>query len=213
MRILHIVPAAFEYFEVIRKEAFDLADSLNALGFESELITLQYSPVSRRFEKKVAEETKKRVNFERNYSEDEILEKFNQHDIIHLHIPFLGMGKKILKFKKNNPQKKFVITLYENLPYVDFFTIIIWLYNSYYVKRLINLADFVVAGSEQIFRRSGGFSYLKDEKKFVPLDSFVEFILENNFDLTKKINNLKLNKSNIHTAVAYGELYRLLGGE
>ncbi len=213
MKILHIVPAAFEYFEDIRERAFDLVDDLNQLGFDSEIVTLQYSAVSKRLEKKVAQETKKRIGFEKIYSGEELSEKIAKADVVHLHAPFLGMGKKLLKYKREHPQKKFLITLHRNLPYVDFFTIIIWLYNGFYLKRLMNVADFVVAENEQVFRAGGGFSYLKDLRKFVPMDNFSGFILENNQSLTEKIDALKLNKQNLYMAVAYGELYRLLSGE
>lgn len=213
MQILHIVPAAFEYFEDIRKEAFDLVDSLNSLGYDCEIITLQYSAVSKRLEKQVAQETKQRMQFEKIYNDTELKEQMDKAEIIHLHVPFLGMGKKLLKYKQDNPQKKFIITFHQNLPYTDFFTIIIWLYNSFYLRRLVNLADFVVAENEQIFRQGGGFSYLKDLKKFVSLDNFIDFIIKNDPNLTERLNSFKLDKSNIHTAVAYGELYRLLSGE
>jgi len=213
MKILHIVPTAFEYFESIRKEAFDLVDSLGQLGFEVDIITLQYGAVSKRFENKIAQETKERIGFEKMYSGDELFEKMEKADIIHLHTPFLGMGGKLLKYKREHPQKKFVITLYQNLPYIDFFTIIIWLYNNYYLRRLMNVADFVVAENEKVFRSGRGFAYLKDLNKFVSMENFNAFLLESNPHLTENINNLNINKQNLYTTVAYGELYRLLSGE
>ncbi|MDO9509874.1 MAG: glycosyltransferase family 4 protein [Candidatus Magasanikbacteria bacterium] len=213
MKILHIVPTAFEYFENIRKEAFGLVDSLGQLGFDVDIITLQYDAVSKRFQNKIAQETKERIGFKKIYSKDELVEKIEEADIVHLHTPFLGMGKKLLKYKKEHPQKKFIITLYQNLPYSDLFTIIIWLYNNYYLRRLMNVADFVIAENEQIFRSGGGFAYLKDLNKFVSIENFKIFLLESNPRLIENINNLKINKTNLHTAVAYGELYRLLGGE
>jgi len=213
MKILHIVPTAFEYFEKIRSEAFGLVDDLNNLGFACEIITLQYSAVSKRLKSRVAEESEERIGFEKNYGDKELADKLDKADIIHLHAPFLGMGKKLLKYKREHKEKKFLITMHANLPYSDLFTIIIWLYNGFYLKRLMNEADFVVAENEQIFRAGGGFSYLHDLQKFVPMNNFTDFILENNPGLTEKIDNLKLNKPDLYAAVAYGELYRLLSGE
>lgn len=213
IKILHIVPAAFDYFEEIRKEAFLLVDGLSELGFENYVFTLQYEAVNKRLEKKVQGETKGKMGFEKMYNITEIKQKMDEADIVHLHTPFLGMGKKILEYKKNNPQKKFVVTVHRGLQYVDFFTIIIWLYNNWYLSKIFKIADFVCATDEDVFEKQGGFSKLQDKKKFVPINNFINFINENNPALTEKLGELKINNSQTHSALAYGELYRILHGE
>lgn len=213
LKILHFVPSAFEYFDNIRKEAFTLIDSLGELGFENYVFTLQYSTVSKRLEKEIKEKTKDKMGFEKIHTMEEVEDKINEADIVHLHAPFLGMGKKLLEYKKKYPQKKFIVTVYRNLPYVDFFTIIIWLYNSWYLKRILNICDFVCASDEQVFKEARGFSMLKDEKKFVSIINLINFINDNNPSLAEKFGEVKIKTPQFQNALAYGELYRLLNGE
>ena len=212
MKILHFVPSAFEYFDEIREGAFKLIDGLDELGFNNYVFTLQYSAVSKRLEKEVKKESKGKLGFEKIHNLEEVEAKMAEADVIHLHAPFLGMGKKLLEFKKKFPQKKFVVTVYEDLPYTDFFTIIIWLYNSWYLKRILNVCDFVCADDEQKFREARGFSILKDGKKFVSINNFINFINENNPSLAEKFGGMTKNPY-FQKALAYGELYRLLHGE
>ncbi|HNU96132.1 MAG TPA: hypothetical protein PKH95_01870 [Candidatus Magasanikbacteria bacterium] len=213
IKVLHIVPSAFDYFEKIRKEAFLLVDSLDELGFDNYVFTLQYEAVNKRLEKKVQRETKGKMGFEKIYNIAEIKDKMDEADIIHLHAPFLGMGKKILEYKKKNPKKKFIVTLHPGLPYVDFFTIIIWLYNSWYLGKMFAIADFVAVENEDIFKKAGGFAKLKDEKKLVLINNFINFIKENNPVIEGKLDELKKNDLPTYSALAYGELYRILRGE
>ncbi len=213
MKILHIVPSAFEYFGDIRKQAFSLIEGLDDLGFENYVFTLQYDIVGKRLQKEIGETTGGRMKFEKIQNQDDVEKKLAEADVIHLHAPFMGMGKKLKIFKENNPQKKFIVTVYQNLPYLDFFTIIIWLYNSWYLRKLFNLADFVCAENDKIFRSIGGFSMLRDEKKFVPINEFINFIKENNPSLAERLSGPEKFGPQTENALAYGELYRLLGGE
>ncbi|HRY36383.1 MAG TPA: hypothetical protein P5230_00670 [Candidatus Magasanikbacteria bacterium] len=213
MKILHIIPSAFEYFGDIRKQAFALVENLGDLGFENYVFTLQYGVVGKRLETEIDQITKGKINFEKIQNQEDVDEKLAEADIIHLHVPFMGMGKKLAVYKEKNPQKKIVITVYQNLPYVDFFTIIIWLYNSWYLRKLFNLADFVCAENERVFKDCGGFSLLRDEKKFVPINDFINFIKENNPSLAGQFRGPEKNGPEIENALAYGELYRLLNGE
>ena len=213
IKILHFIPSAFEYFEDIRKEAFALIDALNELGFENFAFTLQYEAVNKRVKKEVSGKTRGRMNFEKIYNEKELEAKLDEADIIHLHAPFLGMGKKLVLYKQKYPRKKFVITLYRDLPYVDLFTIIIWLYNGWYLRKLMGVADFVCAKDESIFKKAGGFSMLKDDKKFMSITDLVNFINNNNPALAEEYSGLDIKGPQLHNALAYGELYRILHGE
>ena len=47
MRVIHIIPSAFEYFDDIRSQAFRLLDGLNKLGVETEAFTLQYGSTNK----------------------------------------------------------------------------------------------------------------------------------------------------------------------
>ena len=213
MKILHIVPSAFEYFGEIRERAFDLIEGLSELGFDNYVFTLQYGTVTKRFQKEVAAKTGGGLGFEKIHGPQEIDEKMEQADIIHLHAPFLGLGRKLLIFKTKHPEKKIIVSLYRNLPYTDLFTIIIWMYNNWYLKKLVNLADYVCAEDEQILKSFGGSNMLKDLNKFISLTNFINFINETNPSLAEEAQGLTLSGPQLQSCLAYGEIYRMLSGD
>lgn len=144
MKVLHIIPAAFHYFDDIRDAAFAAVDKLGALGVEAEVFTLQYggnpgSPKSRSAVKAVApgQEYKETVGLK------SMAESFSQFDIIHLHAPFLGAAGAIRKFKERNPAAPFVITYYHPFEAADLFGYYIKWYNHYHLRKLFALADWV----------------------------------------------------------------------
>ncbi|EKD42976.1 MAG: hypothetical protein ACD_72C00515G0006, partial [uncultured bacterium] len=42
MRVLHIIPSAFDYFDDIRSEAFKMIDAEIEMGIDAEAMTLEY---------------------------------------------------------------------------------------------------------------------------------------------------------------------------
>lgn len=213
MKVLHIVPSAFNYFDEVRKSVFELVGNLEEFGLDNYVFTLQYSTVNKRLEKEVEVQSKNKMSFEKIYNKEGFEEKLDWADIIHLHTPFLGMGKNILAYKKKHPQKKLLVTVHKNLQYIDFFTIIIWLYNRWYLNKIIEKADFVCAEDETIFEKTTGKKLRKDDKKFISLNYLINFINKDSPLLTEKLKDLKIKGPQSQEAVAYAELYRILNGE
>lgn len=143
MKVIHIIPAAFEYFDEIKSEAFGLVENVRELGFETEAITLQYTNASKKMEKEIAKVSSSSTLVSTENINDIILslEKF---DIVHLHTPMLGIAGKIIKWKMFHKDIPLVITRHKNIITADLLSFLIKLYNIYYLPRLYKLADLVV---------------------------------------------------------------------
>ncbi len=144
MRILHIIPAAFNYFDDIKAEAFKLVENLHKLGIETDVFTLQYggNPSSKSSMDSIRESAPSR-QFVGMVGGEKITDEFVDYDIIHLHCPFFGAANKILKWKMSNPKIPFVVTYYRDIESTDLFAWIIKWYNSYYLPKIFAVADIV----------------------------------------------------------------------
>ncbi len=146
MRIIHIIPTAFDYFDDIKRRAFKLVGEMNQYtGFESEAFTLQYNNAtkSEQAEVKTIAPDQKYIG---SQTTGEAFEYLNNFDVIHLHAPFLGAGKMLRRWRKNNLDKVFVVSDYRSVPTVDLIAIGIKWYNKYYLKRLKSVADIILEG-------------------------------------------------------------------
>lgn len=154
MRVLHIIPGAFDYFEDIRTEAFALMDDLEAIGVETEAFVLEYGPT------KVEEPWKKdetadglsgsstvnkKHSFKGAMSVTAMLERFEAFDVVHLHVPFFGGGHALRRWKERHPDRPFVMTYYRSVRTPDMFSLLISWYNAYYLGKLARQADIVVS--------------------------------------------------------------------
>jgi hypothetical protein len=173
MKVLHIIPSAFEYFDDIRAQAFEILEKENKLGVESDAITLEYGAVGRREKFEVAT-----VAPSRKYLGQESIEKNSQawqaYDIINLHCPFFGAAGKILDFLKFNPDKFFLITYHHDFVSPDFFGYFIKFYNYYYLPKLLNKAKVIVFFSNQRTESAVGIGMVKNESKVAVLGLFGE---------------------------------------
>ena len=143
LKILHIVPAAFDYFDDIKNYAFGLADRMNAYSnIEAEVITLQYNMPTRE-ERAAIKRVSPEHHYERAEAMEEAVEGFSGFDVIHIHVPFLGGAKDILRWKSENPKIPIVITFYRNVPTTDLISWYIKWYNSYYLPKIFAVADVV----------------------------------------------------------------------
>ncbi len=143
MRVIHIIPSAFEYFDDIRSRAFKLLDGLCKLGVENEAFTLQYGSTTKALKSSVAEASPAVHNYVGNFDIDAAITSFADFDIVHLHCPFFGAAGKILQWKKNNPDIPLVVTYYRDVKIVDTISLFIRLYNTYYLPKFFKLADAV----------------------------------------------------------------------
>lgn len=143
MKVIHIIPAAFEYFDQIKADAFKLVEELYKLGIETEAVALQYGNTSKRMENEV-----KKVASSHSLASTEdtgdVISSLEKFDIVHLHTPLFGMAGKIIKWKALHQNIPLVITHHPNIATADLFSLLIKLYNIYYLPRLFKTADLIV---------------------------------------------------------------------
>ncbi|OGH88482.1 MAG: hypothetical protein A3J93_04430 [Candidatus Magasanikbacteria bacterium RIFOXYC2_FULL_42_28] len=150
MKLTHIIPSAFEYFDDIRDRAFSWVEALNNLGVEVDVFTLQYGgkpPITVREE--VATVAPSR-NYEKTASVQAMTKIMatkitrKEPEIIHLHTPFLGGGGEIFKFIKSRPNAHLVVTHHRPVKFVDLISVYIYFYNRYYLPEFFTLADAIL---------------------------------------------------------------------
>jgi hypothetical protein len=143
LQVLHIIPAAFGYFDDIKDYAFGLVGEMNKYkDISANVFTLQYGPPTHS-EKEEVDEVAPGQEYAGSAPVGEIIDDFSLYDIVHLHAPFLGAAKRILQWKKDFPEIPLVITLYRDVPSVDLIAWGIKWYNNYYLPKLFKQADLV----------------------------------------------------------------------
>jgi len=168
MKILHIIPSAFDYFNDIRYEAFNLLEEEGDLGMESDAITVGYGSVTRKEKKETSA-----VAPSRRYIGQEDFKKtvkaWDYYDIVNLHCPFFGELGTVLKWSKEHPEKKLIITYHHDFVTPDFFGYFIKIYNYYFLPKLFDIANLVVFFAEQRNYSKLGIKMLKDRSKIAVL--------------------------------------------
>jgi hypothetical protein len=84
MRVTHIVPAAFNYFEDIRSAAFQLAGGLQNIGIETDLFTLQYESVNKRMKTEAQEASKNTHAYIGSMNGRDLITDLNSSDLVQL---------------------------------------------------------------------------------------------------------------------------------
>ncbi len=143
MRVIHVIPSAFEYFGDIRSQAFKLLDGLHKLGVESEAFTLQYGSTNKAEKASIKKASSSVHNYIGDFDINSAIANFSDFDIVHLHCPFFGAAGKILHWKKLHSDTPLVITYYRDVRIKDVMSIFIRFYNAYYLPKLFKLADTV----------------------------------------------------------------------
>lgn len=167
MKVLHIIPSAFDYFDDIRSDAFKIIQIEGEYGVESQAITLEYGVVTKREKKeiKVSAPDKKYLGQETIEKNSELWSEF---DIINLHCPFLGAAGKIFDWAKNNPDKSVVMTYHHDFKITDFFSWFIKLYNNFYLPKIFKQAKIVLFFFDRFETSQIGLKIFKnDEKTFI----------------------------------------------
>ncbi len=161
LRVLHIIPAAFEYFDDIKDYAFGLVGEMNSYNnIVADVFTLQYSSPTR-LEKASVEALAPEQEYVGLESVEEAVDDFSSYDIIHLHAPFLGGAKRIMQWKDDHPEVPLIITYYRSVDVVDLIALGIRWYNNYYLNKLFKRANFITVfpwsekRARQIAARSG----------------------------------------------------------
>lgn len=143
MKILHIVPSAFDYFSDIRERAFTIVEGLDALGWQNETITLQYGAPTRAEQFQLQQAAPSRAyGGESSAAEMETVD-FENCDLLHAHAPFIGAAGKILKWKKEHSNKPLVVSYYRDINLTDIFSFFFRVYNLFYLPKIFKIADAV----------------------------------------------------------------------
>jgi len=141
MKVIHIIPSAFDYFDDIRSEAFKLLEELHKGGVESEAFTLQYGSTGKALKASIKKVSPSVHDYIGNFDMDNAIASFSDFDIVHLHCPFFGAAGKILRWKKLNSNIPLVITYYRAVRVLDLMSLFIRFYNAYYLPKFFKLAD------------------------------------------------------------------------
>lgn len=207
MKILHIIPSAFSYFDDIKGKAMSLAEKQKELGFSVEAFTVQYQGFT---PKQAAESSLQAplLHFSGVFDAEEVISQLHYFDIIHFHAPFLGIIGKICGLLKNKASKSKIVISYWRDPIInDIFSVYIYLYNRFYVPKLSVLSD------AQMFMEANDCS-LVDIKRWIKNPNNVlnfgdEQTINNNIPLTPDANRIKLDIRN-KEAVACLSIYNKL---
>ncbi len=179
MKVTHIIPSAFEYFDDIRERAFSWVEALNDLGLEVDVFTLQYGgkptvavaqevaavAPSRTYEKTASVQTMTRIITMRAAPKES--------EIIHLHTPFLGGAGQIIDFIKSRPSAHLVITHHRPVKFDDLISIYIYFYNRYYLPKLFALAQAVLLVEPKMGTR-------REAQKLTPSDKIFMLGIDKN---------------------------------
>lgn len=202
MKVIHIIPSAFEYFDDIRAKAFKLIEGLYKLGLETEAFTLQYGPPTKTMKTEVSESSPSVHDYIGTTGPVGLIESLADFDIVHLHCPFFGAGEKILDWKKTHPDVPLVITFHRPVWLVDFFSLFIKIYNWYYLPKIFRLANVITCDSFAKFQHDGGVKYIVKDSSMVALD---EVELEGE---SAKLVSKNLETVAVKTLLVYNNFYR-----
>lgn len=207
MRVIHIIPSAFNYFDDIRRHVFELLEKQIECGVEAEAFTLQYGSVTRGQKIEVRREAPA-SRFIGLFGLDELVDSLKDFGVVHLHCPFLGAAKKIINWQKKNADSPLVITYHRDLEFSDLFSLFIIGYNHFYLPRLFSIATAVVGFSAEEFAETKGAHYLKQPEKFVDISALTASVANDvNIHLTGAPDKLKLLPADAE-ALAYIKLYK-----
>lgn len=170
MRVIHIIPSAFEYFDDIRSKAFNLVNGLHNLGVETEAFTLQYGSTGKSLKESVKSASPAVHKYINTTNAEGVLSSLENFDLVHLHAPFLGLARHMLHWKKMNPDIPLVISFYRDVPFSDTFSLFVKLYNAYFLPKVFAAADQVVCESFDSFRVTAGARYMPEQKQVVYMD-------------------------------------------
>ncbi len=169
LRTVHLIPAAFDYFDDIQEAAFGLVDALNYAGIPAEPFTIDYEMPTRARRARLAEISPGR-QFQGASHASEMKKLFTHFDLVHLHCPLFGGAGDLLRLARLNPAKPVIITWYRPLFIRDVFSLGLRLYNAYYLPRLAEVARYVIACGDP----GQPLNYFKEKSKLLRVETNTE---------------------------------------
>lgn len=147
MRVAHIIPSAFNYFDDIRSVAFQTVDYLDKeTSLEVEAFTLQYNEPSSKLKQEIQTKAPHR-NYQGVVAFNEVLSRLDSYELVHLHAPFLGGARKLVAWKKEHPDIPLVISYYRKVYYQDIISVYLQWYNAFYLPKLLREAGGILCFS------------------------------------------------------------------
>lgn len=221
MKVIHIIPNVFNYFEDIRSEAFLVTEWLPKLGVQADMFTLQYGAPSagkveqseRSTETPSQSETPtpQARSFVGLNTIDELIDSLSEYDSVHLHVPFLGAAHRIIAWKKVHPEIPLVITYYRNVRTPDLFSLFIKWYNAYYLPKLFAISNVVAFRENTWFleRQARKFQQPgKETKPFVPVDETFEFAGKSLLGVSDRVTESGVEAVALKYAILYNQFQK-----
>lgn len=209
MKVIHIIPSAFDYFNDVRELSMRLVETERGLGVNSEAYTLQYGPVTSKQKGEMRDKAPS-IGFISMNSSSALINDLGNYDIVHLHTPFLGMAGSILKWKKNHLAKPLVVTYWRDVGINDAMSAFIAIYNRIYLPHFFRFSDALIFYGKGAEKRSAAGNRMAKTIKHYYMEELVNVEREHaNIHLTMSSNELKLSEGDIEARV-YMSIYKKL---
>lgn len=168
MKVLHVIPNAFDYFKKIHAEAFEILEEESEYGVEADAITIEYGTIKKKQLSEVKEQAPSK-RFAGQESVKQNTEAWDYYDIINIHCPFFGEVPEILQWLKKHPEKFLVVTYHYDFQSPDFFGFFIKYYNYFYLPKLFKMAKYVAFYADRYDISSTGIKMLNNDEKVAVL--------------------------------------------
>lgn len=176
MRVLHIIPSTFHYFDDIRSAAFSVVSNLETLGVEVGVFTLQYGGEGGALSAQGAVETAAPGRrYGGTLSMDDALATFSEYDVVHVHAPFLGAAGKIIAAQQASGVP-LVLTIYRPVLTPDFLSLAIKLYSWYFLPKLCTVAEVITVLSAPAIATHLPTVFSRFQEKILEVDDSQNFV-------------------------------------
>lgn len=142
MRVLHLVPAAFDYYDDIRNRVNGWLAYLPEFGIMAEVITIHYGTSAQGMKKQTSDEAPK-SRFMGRVETDEVVNDWSNYDIVHWHCPFIGGAKHFLGAVLAHPETPLIVTVHRLPRCGDVLELIMYWYNRYWLNKILKVATAV----------------------------------------------------------------------
>ncbi len=167
MRVLHIVPAAFSYFDDIQAQVESWLPSLANLGVEVQVFSLKYGSQKKNGQQVEGKSFASQYDREEKISITSAFAEWSSFDVVHLHGPFLGAGAEIIKACHAYREVPLLLSYHRPVTLSNFFSLFIRCYNFFYLRKIFPLAQGLIFSRAQLFLRWQ--QYIRPEQWVVEL--------------------------------------------
>lgn len=209
MRVLHILPSAFDYYNDLKLKIFSQIESERLLGIQSEAYTIQFGNVSKK-EKNFISKNISTLSYNGLYDSKFIFSELDKYDIVHLHLPMFGFLKKLVDWKKNKPDNVLVVSVWIPPKLSDLFSYFVYIYSGIFDSKILALANAILCEDQSRFIQISTGCKLKKDCRIYNLSDLLKDLIDSHIHLTNNINSLKLNEADriaLANEFVYNNLY------